>query len=42
MNNNTVRRGLNDLAARAMAGDFDATAEESEAWFQREGKDLFA
>lgn len=33
--------GLNELAARAMAGDFDATAEESEAWFQREGKVLF-
>jgi hypothetical protein len=24
--------GLNDIAARAMAGDFDATSEESEAW----------
>lgn len=34
--------GLNDLAARAMRGDFDATPEESEAWYQREGKDLLA
>ena len=32
--------GLNDLAARAMGGDFDATAEEAEAWYQREGKNL--
>jgi len=32
--------GLNDLAQRAMSGDFDATKEESEAWFQREGKDI--
>ena len=33
--------GLNELAARAMAGDFDATKEESDAWFEREGKELF-
>ncbi len=33
--------GLNDLAARAMDGDFDATKEEAEAWYQREGKELF-
>lgn len=32
--------GLNDLAVRAMDGDFDATKEEAEAWYQREGKDL--
>ena len=33
--------GLTDLAARAMDGDFDATQEEAEAWYQREGKDIF-
>lgn len=33
--------GLNDLAARAMDGDFDSTKEEAGAWYQREGKDLF-
>lgn len=33
--------GLNDLAARAMDGDFDSTKEEAETWFKREGKDLF-
>lgn len=32
--------GLEAIAQRAMSGDFDATPEESEAWFQREGKDL--
>lgn len=31
---------LEDMAHRAMNGDFDATKEESEAWFQKEGKDL--
>lgn len=34
--------GLNDLAARAVGGDFDASKEESEAWFEREGKELFS
>lgn len=33
--------GLNELAARAMDGDFDSTTEEAEAWYQREGKELF-
>lgn len=33
--------GLHDLARRAMDGDFDATKEEAEAWFQKEGKDVF-
>lgn len=33
--------GLNEIACRAISGDFDATKEEAEAWFKREGKDLF-
>lgn len=33
--------GLETIAQRAIGGEFDATNEESEAWFQREGKDLF-
>jgi hypothetical protein len=33
--------GLYDLAQRAMDGEFDASKEEAEAWFQREGKDAF-
>lgn len=32
--------GLHDLAQRAMDGDFDASKEEAEAWFQSEGKNL--
>jgi hypothetical protein len=32
--------GLEDMANRAKNGEFDATHEESEAWFQREGKNL--
>ena len=32
--------GLNDLAKRAMDGEFDATKEEAEAWFKREGRNL--
>lgn len=32
---------MDAIAQRAIEGDFDATNEESEAWFQREGKDLF-
>lgn len=32
---------LHDIAARAVDGEFDSTKEESEAWFEREGKDLF-
>jgi hypothetical protein len=34
--------GRNDLAARAMVGEFDSTKEEAEAWYQREGKDLIS
>ena len=33
--------GLHDLAQRAMNGEFDASKEEAEAWFQKEGKDVF-
>lgn len=33
--------GLNDIATRAMNGEFDATKEESQEWMEREGKDLF-
>lgn len=32
--------GVDDLAQRAMNGEWDCTPEEAEAWFQREGKDL--
>jgi hypothetical protein len=32
---------LHELAARAMNGDFDATPEEADMWYQREGKELF-
>jgi hypothetical protein len=31
---------LVDIANRAMDGEFDATKEESDAWYEREGKDL--
>jgi hypothetical protein len=34
------RAGLHELATRAMNGEFDGTKEESQAWFEREGKDL--
>lgn len=33
--------GLHFLAEHAMNGDFDSTKEEAEAWFEREGKDVF-
>ena len=33
--------GLHDLAQQAMDGEFDATKEEADAWFEREGKDIF-
>lgn len=36
------RLGLRGLALRAMNGDFDASKEESAAWFEREGKDLIS
>ena len=32
--------GLDDVALRAISGEFDGTKEEGEAWMQREGKDL--
>lgn len=35
------KAGLGPLAQRAMDGEFDSTKEEAEAWYQREGKDLF-
>jgi hypothetical protein len=31
--------GLDELAARAIDGEFDGTPEESAAWFEAEGKD---
>ena len=34
--------GLGDLAKRAVNGEFDASREEAEEWFQREGKDLLS
>lgn len=32
--------GLESIAQRAINGDFDATKEESDAWYEREGKDI--
>jgi hypothetical protein len=32
--------GLYSIGNRAMNGEFDATKEESEAWYEREGKNL--
>lgn len=32
--------GLNELAERAINGEFDATEEEAKAWHEREGKFL--
>ncbi len=34
--------GLHEFAQRAMNGEFDATKEEAEAWYEREGKDLIS
>lgn len=34
--------GNHKLANRAMNGEFDATKEEADAWYQREGKDLIS
>lgn len=31
---------LESIAQRAMDGEFDATKEESDAWYEREGKDI--
>lgn len=33
--------GLTELARRAMDGEYDSTKEESKAWYEREGKELF-
>lgn len=33
--------GYTPLATRAMNGEFDATREEAEAWYEREGKEIF-
>ena len=32
--------GLEDIAQRAMNGEFDSTQEEGEAWLKKEGYDL--
>lgn len=32
--------GLTELKTRAMNGEFDATKEESDAWYEREGKQM--
>jgi hypothetical protein len=32
--------GREDLAKRAMDGEWDGTKEEGQAWFDREGKDM--
>ena len=34
-------RDARELAKRVKEGEFDATAEEAEEWWQREGKHLF-
>lgn len=34
--------GRDDLAGRAISGEWDATKEEGNDWFQREGKDLIS
>ena len=34
--------GQHELAKLAMCGEFDATKEEAEEWFQREGKNLIS
>ena len=32
--------GLESIAKQAINGDFDATKEESDAWYEREGKEV--
>jgi len=32
--------GREDLAQRAIDGEWDGTAEEAQAWYEREGKEL--
>lgn len=34
--------GLNELAQRAIDGEFDSTKEEADAWYRREGKNIFS
>lgn len=38
--NECRRFGLESVAKQAMNGDFDATAEESDAWWEREGRSI--
>lgn len=38
--NDLKAAGEHDLAKRAINGEFDATKEEAEAWYEREGKHL--
>lgn len=38
--NDCHNNGLEDIETKAKNGDYDSTKEESEAWFNREGKDL--
>lgn len=38
--NDLRERGKMDLAARAIQGEWDSTKEESDEWWEREGKDL--
>ena len=33
---------LDEIAQRAIDGEFDATKEESDAWYEREGKDILS
>ncbi len=40
--NDLKQTGAHDLAKRAIAGEWDATKEEAEAWYQREGKNLIS
>lgn len=35
------QNGLDDLATRAMNGEFDASKEEGEAWFKENGSKIF-
>lgn len=40
--NDLNRRGQFKLSERAMNGEFDATKEEADAWYEREGKNLLS
>ena len=35
-----TKHGLNEIAERAKDGEFDTTKEESQEWFEKEGKNL--